>query len=71
MPLVIKLVRGVTYHDKVPPIKNMTFQSRGLLRSRDKLKPFYLYYQSIKLGRMVICLRGKRDYVVLRYHVAV
>ena len=46
MPLAIKLVRDVTYHDKVPPIKNMTFQSRGLLRSRDKLKSFYLYYQS-------------------------
>ena len=44
MSMTAKLGRSVTYNDWVPLIKSLNTLSRVLARSRDKLKPLYLYY---------------------------
>ena len=46
MPMATKLGRMVAYHDVLLPINSHGPSIYGLARSRDKLKPLYLYYHS-------------------------
>ena len=59
MPMVNKLGKLVTCHEGHPSIILLQPFSRGLARSRVKLKPLYIRNQiskAIKLGRMVTYL---------------
>ena len=59
--MATKLGRMVTYLDGLLSIKSHNFRSHGLVRSRDKLKSFYLNTtvpMATKLGRPVIYLDG-------------
>ena len=46
MLMTIEFGWVVTYHGGLSRIKSYNSWSRGLLKSLDKLKPLYLYYQS-------------------------
>ena len=46
MPMGTKLGRVVTSHEGLPCITSRDFSSRGLTRSRDKLKTYIHYHNT-------------------------
>ena len=46
MPIAESLGRSMTYQEGIPHISDMTFQSRRLARSHDKLKTLYPHYHN-------------------------